>query len=143
MPVKLPPGRAQLSASFASTGSPLKPNTTGFAAFACSMPIAMNSCVTSPEGAEFQVAAFDPAELAQARAQRFKIRRRLVRLPHAQPCNVSDLVRLGPGRKWQGCKRIRNLRAAEQRDDIATPHHPNSKGQASRRRRRNRRIVLL
>src|SRR6185503_16590016 len=92
MPVKLPPGRAQLSASFASTGSPLKPNTTGFAAFACSMPIAMNSCVTSPEGAEFQVAAFDPAEFAQARAQRFKIRRRLARLPYAQPRNIANAI---------------------------------------------------
>ena len=107
----------------------------------------MNSCVTTtsgsdasaccaatghvvkaggPEGAELQVAAFDPAELAQAGAQGFKIRRWLIRLPYAQPCDVSDLARLlGPRGKRPGCKRIGRGRAAEQRDDIATPHHPN------------------
>src|SRR6185295_19878468 len=81
-----------------------------------------------PEGAEFQVAAFDPAELAQARAQRFKIRRRLARLPYAQPRNIANAIwlLLRTRHHWP-----RHGRAAEQGDDIATPHHPNSRTSVS------------
>ncbi len=50
MPVKLVPGRARLFTSFASTGSPLKPNTTGTLAAKRSMASVANSCVTTTSG---------------------------------------------------------------------------------------------
>jgi hypothetical protein len=81
-----------------------------------------------PEGAEFQVAAFDPAEFAQARAQRFKIRRRLARLPYAQPRNIANAIWLLLRTRHH---RPRHGRASEQGDDIATPHHPNSRTSVS------------
>ena len=69
MPVKLPPGRAQLSASLAPTGSPLNPNTTGFGAFDRSMAIAMNSCVTTTSGSDASAACVVAAMSSRPVAQ--------------------------------------------------------------------------
>ena len=46
-------------------------------------------------------------------------------LPYAEPGHVANAARLlRPSGKRQRCNRIGGGRAAEQRDDIATPHHP-------------------
>ena len=50
MPVKLDSGRARLFTSLASTGSPLKPNTTGMPLEKRSMASVQNSWVTTTSG---------------------------------------------------------------------------------------------
>jgi hypothetical protein len=71
-----------------------------------------------PEDAQLEVAAFNPAELAQANAQRFKIRRWLVRPPYAKPCNTSNAARLLCARS----QRPGGDHATDERDEITTPH---------------------
>jgi hypothetical protein len=52
MPVMLPPGRARLWTKPASTGSPLKPNTTGIVGFALNTAFIATPCTTMTSGLE-------------------------------------------------------------------------------------------
>ena len=105
--------------------------------------MAMNSCVTTtsgigrkrlacrgghvvethgPEGVELQVTAFDPAEIAQACKQGFKVRRRLVGAPYSEPGDGADLGRLRTRGQRPGC-----YRAAEKCDELASLHVPSAR----------------
>ena len=82
MPVKLPPGLAQLCTSWTSSGSPLKPNTTGFVVLSDRRPKTVNSCATITSGSDARSSRPTASTLSSPVAQKTPI----VRLrPSLQP----------------------------------------------------------